>query len=73
MRSTSSMTAANSDSSQVTSQARPSGPCSAWTTRSMATNSGGAPGPATTTISDGPANDEATPTTPLTWRFASAT
>ena len=32
-----------------------------------------ASGPATTTISEGPAKAEATPTTPDTWRLASAT
>ena len=57
----------------VTSQASPSGPCSACTTRSTAANGGGALGPATTTISDGPAKADATPTTPDSWRLASAT
>ena len=66
MRSTSELTAVATSSSHVTNQARPSGPCSAWTTRSMAAISGGASGPATTTISEGPAKAEATPTTPLT-------
>src|SRR5664280_678856 len=58
---------------QVISQAMPSGPCSACTTRSMAAHSVGVSGPAITTTSDGPAKAEATPTTPETWRLASAT
>ena len=39
----------------------------------MAASSVGVSGPATTTTSDGPAKAEATPTTPETWRLASAT
>ena len=73
MRSTWAATASATSSDQVSSQARPSGPCSAWTTRSMAASSGGVPGPAITTTSEGPAKAEATPTTPDTWRLASAT
>ena len=64
MRATSASTAAASSSDQVTSQASPSGPCSAWTTRSMAARAGGVSGPATTTTSEGPAKAEATPTAP---------
>ena len=60
-------------SDQVMSHASPSGPCSAWTTRSMAASSAGVSGPAITTTSEGPANAEATPTTPETCRLASAT
>ena len=41
-------------SSQVMSQARPSGPCSAWSTTSMAAQSTGVEASATTTTSDGP-------------------
>jgi hypothetical protein len=39
----------------------------------MAAKAGVVSGPATMTISDGPANAEATPTTPDTCRLASAT
>ncbi len=73
MRSTSRPTRSARAASHVTNQASPSGPCSACTTRSMAAKAGGAPGPATTTISDGPAKAEATPTRPDTCRLASAT
>ena len=64
MRSTSAEISSARTASHVTSQESPSGPCSAWTTKSMAAKSWGAPGPATTTISEGPAKAEATPTTP---------
>ena len=67
------MTASATSSDQVSNQARPSGPCSAWTTRSMAAMAAGVAGPAITTTSEGPAKAEATPTTPDTWRLASAT
>ncbi len=60
-------------SDQVTSHASPSGPCSAWTTRSTAARTAGVDGPATTTTSDGPAKADATPTAPDTCRLASAT
>ena len=64
MRSTWAVTASATSSDQVTSQARPSGPCSAWTTRSMAASSAGVSGPAITTTSEGPAKAEATPDHP---------
>ena len=64
IRSTSAVTASATSSDQVTSQASPSGPCSAWTTRSMAASSAGVPGPAITTTSEGPANADATPDHP---------
>ena len=54
----------------VTSHARPSGPCSACTTTSMAAHSGGTVSSATTTTSDGPANAAGTPTTPRTSSWA---
>src|SRR5664280_579705 len=73
IRSTWAVTASATASDQVISQAMPSGPCSACTTRSMAAHSVGVSGPAITTTSDGPANAEVTPTTPETWRLASAT
>ena len=65
--------AASSD--QVTSHARPSGPCSICTIRSMAAKSTGVVSSAITTTSDGPANDDGTPTKPLdaTSRLAWAT
>ena len=64
MRSTSAEISPARAASQLTNQARPSGPCSACTTRSTAANDAGASGPATTTISEGPAKADATPTTP---------
>ena len=49
---------------QVTSQARPSGPCSAWTRMSTAAYSTGVTWSATTTTSEGPAKADGTPTRP---------
>ena len=54
MRRTASATASATASSHVISQARPSGPCSAWRTTSMAACSGGTVASAITTTSDGP-------------------
>src|SRR4051812_6608945 len=73
IRAIASVTASATASSQVTSQARPWGPCSAWTTTSTAAHSAGALPSATTTTSDGPANDDGTPTRPATSRLATAT
>ena len=56
----------------VTSQARPSGPCSAWTIRSIATSRASAAPSATTTTSM-PAKADGTPTWPLTSCLAMAT
>src|ERR1035437_10070752 len=61
MRSTWAVTASATSSDQVMSQARPSGPCSACTTRSMAASSGGVSGPALTTTSARPAKAAAPP------------
>ena len=72
-RAISASTASATDSSQVISHDRPSGPCSAWTITSMAAKSGGAVASATTTISDGPAKAAAMPTSPATSRLARAT
>ena len=68
-----SQTASAHLSSQVTSQARPPGPCSACSTTSVAAAAGGQVASAITTISDGPANAEATPTSPATSCLAVAT
>ncbi len=65
-----SSTASATASSQVMSQARPPGPCSAWTTMSTAHSSAGTESSPTTTTSDGPANAAGTPTRPVTWRLA---
>ncbi len=72
-RSTSASMASAASGDHVTSQARPSGPCSAWTTTSMAAHATGVASSATTTTSEGPAKAEGTPTIPDTWRLASAT
>ena len=55
------------------SQASPSGPCSACTTRSIAANSTGTVSSAITTTSEGPANEAGIPTAPRTSRLASDT
>src|SRR5690606_33945044 len=72
---TAAVTASATASSQVISQARPSGPCSAWRTTSIAAHSAGVVASATTTTSLGPANAEGTPTRPAeaTSRLAWAT
>ena len=72
-RSTSASMASAAAADHVTSQARPSGPCSAWTTRSMAAHATGVAASATTTTSEGPAKADGTPTIPDTCRLASAT
>src|SRR5256885_9387357 len=72
---TDSVMASAASGDQVMSQARPSGPCSACTTRSMAAYSTGVVSSATTTTSEGPAKDDGTPTTPswATSRLATET
>ncbi len=72
---TAAVTASATASSQVTSQASPSGPCSAWSTTSIAAYGTGVVASATTTTSEGPANADGTPTRPAdaTSRFACAT
>ena len=56
----------------VTRTAGESGPCSAWESRSTATMNGSASSSAMTRISVGPAN-RSMPTSPKSWRLASAT
>ncbi len=51
---------------------RASSSCSAWEKRSMAIHSAGVPPSQMTRISDGPAT-MSMPTTPKSWRLASAT
>ena len=73
IRTTSASTASATSSSHVTNQARPFGPCSAWTTTSTAAKGAGTEASATTTTSDGPAKADGTPTSPATSRLARAT
>src|SRR4051794_7893526 len=73
MRATSAVTRSAYASSHVISHASPSGPCSACSTTSIAASCGRTEPSPTTTTSDGPANDDGTPTTPATSRLARAT
>lgn len=71
-RSTWAMTSRPSACKVVTRIAGESGPCSAWLSRSTATMNASAVSSATTRISVGPAT-RSIPTSPYSWRFASAT